>query len=77
VIRRSITDGDLAFFSTWCPTGTSLEKLVPVEGYRRATAKNEFGLDHDETRFWYGEPNCAYSAKFLVEFYAFVKIGCC
>jgi len=60
LIRRNIADGDLAFFSTWCPKGTSMEKLVSVEGHRWAiedsfeTAKNEFGLDHNETRSWHG-----------------------
>ena len=60
LIRRNIADGDLAFFSTWCPAGTSMEKLVTVEGHRWAiedsfeTAKNEFGLDHNETRSWHG-----------------------
>lgn len=60
LIRRNIADGDLAFFSTWCPVGTSMEKLVAVEGHRWAiedsfeTAKNEFGLDHNETRSWHG-----------------------
>ncbi len=60
LIRRNIADGDLAFFSTWCPVGTPLEKLVTVEGHRWAiedsfeTAKNEFGLDHNETRSWHG-----------------------
>lgn len=60
MIRRNIADGDLAFFSTWCPAGTTLEKLVTVEGHRWAiedsfeTAKNEFGLDHNETRSWHG-----------------------
>jgi len=59
LIRRNIADGDLAFFSTWCPVGTPLEKLVTVEGHRWAiedsfeTAKNEFGLDHNETRSWH------------------------
>ena len=52
LIRRNIADSDLAFFSTWCPVGTPLEKLVTVEGHRWAiedsfeTARNEFGLDH-------------------------------
>jgi hypothetical protein len=52
LIRRRIADGDLAFFTTWCPAGTSMETLVAVEGHRWAiedsfeTAKNEFGLDH-------------------------------
>lgn len=60
LIRRNIADGDLAFFSTWCPKGTSVETLVQVEGRRWAiedsfkTAKNEFGLDHNETRSWHG-----------------------
>jgi SRSO17 transposase len=60
LIRRHIADGDLAFFTTWCPAGTSIETLVAVEGHRWAiedsfeTAKNEFGLDHNESRSWHG-----------------------
>lgn len=61
LIRRSITDGDdIAFFSTWCPKGTRMEKLASVEGHRWAiedsfeTAKNVLGLDHNETRSWHG-----------------------
>ena len=60
LIRRSIADGELAFFSTWCPAGTGIEILVKVEGHRWAiedgfeTAKNELGLDHNETRSWHG-----------------------
>jgi len=60
LIRRNIADGDMAFFSTWCPTGTGIEMLVKVEGHRWAiedsfeTAKNELGLDHNETRSWHG-----------------------
>lgn len=60
LIRRNLADGDLAFFSTWCPKGTSMGKLVSVEGHRWAiedsfeTAKNELGLDHNETRSWHG-----------------------
>jgi SRSO17 transposase len=60
LIRRRIADQDLAFFSTWAPAGTSIEKLVRVEGHRWAiedsfeTAKNELGLDHNETRSWHG-----------------------
>src|ERR1700689_2752098 len=62
LIRRHIADGDLAFFTTWCPAGTSIETLVAVEGHRWAiedsfeTAKNEFGLDHNESRSWHGWP---------------------
>jgi SRSO17 transposase len=60
LVRRGIADGDLAFFSTWCPAGTPIETLVKVEGHRWAiedsfeTAKNELGLDHNETRSWHG-----------------------
>ena len=60
LIRRSISDQDLAFFSTWCPAGTPMETLVRVEGQRWAiedafeTAKTELGLTHNETRSWHG-----------------------
>jgi SRSO17 transposase len=60
LIRRAIADGDLRFFSTWCPVGTDIATLVRVEGQRWAiedsfeTAKNELGLDHNETRSWHG-----------------------
>jgi SRSO17 transposase len=60
LIRRNTADGELAFFATWCPTGTPAAVLVTVEGQRWAiedgfeTAKNELGLDHNETRSWHG-----------------------
>jgi SRSO17 transposase len=60
LIRRNISDGDLAFFTTWCPAGTGIQALVAVEGHRWAiedsfeTTKNELGLDHNETRSWHG-----------------------
>jgi SRSO17 transposase len=60
LIRRSIIDGELAFFATWCPAGTDIATLVKVEGHRWAiedgfeTAKTELGLDHNETRSWHG-----------------------
>ena len=60
LIRRHMGDGELAFFSTWCPKGTPLALLVDVEGHRWCiedsfeTAKNELGLDHNETRSWHG-----------------------
>jgi SRSO17 transposase len=60
LIRRNITDAALAFFATWCPVGTPVAVLVAVEGQRWAiedgfeTAKNELGLDHNETRSWHG-----------------------
>src|ERR671916_2095488 len=60
LIRRSIADEDLAFFSTWCPADTPIEVLVRVEGQRWTiedafeTAKTELGLTHNETRSWHG-----------------------
>ena len=60
LIRRHIADGELAYFTTWCPAGTSIEALVAVEEHRWAiedsfeTAKNELGLTHNETRSWHG-----------------------
>lgn len=60
LIRRHRADGELAYFSTWCPAGTPVETLVAVEGRRWSiedafeTAKNELGLDHNETRSWHG-----------------------
>ncbi|RZF58279.1 IS701 family transposase [Sphingomonas populi] len=60
LLRRNINDGDIAYFSTWCPKGTTLHTLVAVEGRRWAiedsfeTTKNELGLDHNETRSWHG-----------------------
>src|SRR3954452_6915565 len=60
LIRRNLADGALAFFATWCPAGTPVAVLVAVEGQRWAiedsfeTAKNELGLDHNETRSWHG-----------------------
>ena len=60
LIRRHVADGELAYFTTWCPAGTPIETLVAVEGRRWViedafeTAKNELGLDHNETRSWHG-----------------------
>jgi SRSO17 transposase len=60
LIRRGISDGETAYFSTCCPAGTTIETLVAVEGHRWAVeegfevAKTELGLDHNETRSWHG-----------------------
>ena len=60
LIRRNPSDAELAFFTTWCPAGTGMETLAAVEGRRWAiedafeTAKNELGLDHNETCSWHG-----------------------
>jgi SRSO17 transposase len=59
-VRRSLSDGALAYFTTWCPAGTPVERLVMVERRRWAiedafeTAKTELGLAHDESRSWHG-----------------------
>ena len=50
LIRRSLHDGEFAFFTTWCPAGAGIATLVAVEGRRWAiedafeTAKTELGL---------------------------------
>lgn len=60
LVRRNIVDSKLTFFTTWCPAGTGVDRLVQVEGCRWAIedsfecAKNELGLDHNETRSWHG-----------------------
>jgi len=60
LVRRSLADDKLAYFTTWCPAGTGVDKLVQVEGCRWAiedsfeTAKTELGLNHNETRSWHG-----------------------
>lgn len=59
-MRRSLSDGALAYFTTWCPAGTPVEKLVIAEGRRWEiedafeTAKIELGLAHNESRSWHG-----------------------
>ena len=60
LVRRSLVDGECAYFTTWCPAGTTIAALVAVEGQRWGiedtfeTAKTELGLDHNETRSWHG-----------------------
>jgi SRSO17 transposase len=60
LIRRNLANGEFAYFTTWCPVGTSTETLVRVEGTRWRveegfeTTKNELGLDHNESRSWHG-----------------------
>jgi SRSO17 transposase len=55
-----IADGDLAFFKTRCLAGIWIDALVQVESHRWAIedsfepAKNELGLDHNETRSRHG-----------------------
>jgi SRSO17 transposase len=60
LIRRSLSDGERAYFTTWRPAGTPVQTLVSVEGRRWSiedafeTAKTELGLAHNETRSWHG-----------------------
>jgi SRSO17 transposase len=60
LVRRSLSDGALSYFTTWCPAGTPIQMLVAVEGRRWAiedafeTAKTELGLAHNESRSWHG-----------------------
>jgi SRSO17 transposase len=62
LIRRSLTDGELAHYLCFCPPQTPLDDLVTVAGRRWAieesfqTAKSETGLDHYQVRrydAWY------------------------
>jgi SRSO17 transposase len=60
LVRRSRSDGELAFYACYAPAGTSLVGLVRVAGTRWAIeesfqcAKGEVGLDHYEVRRWPG-----------------------
>jgi SRSO17 transposase len=62
LVRRRLTDGELAHYLCFCPPGTPLGDLVAVAGRRWAieesfqTAKGEVGLDHYQVRryaAWY------------------------
>jgi SRSO17 transposase len=62
LVRRRLTDGELAHYLCFCPSETSLADLVAVAGTRWAieesfhTAKGEVGLDHYQVRrydAWY------------------------
>jgi SRSO17 transposase len=58
--RRSITDGELAYYLVFAPLGTPVSSLVRVAGSRWAVedcfelAKGEVGLDQYEVRHWIG-----------------------
>jgi SRSO17 transposase len=62
LVRRRLTDGELAHYLCFCPPPTPLEELVAVAGRRWAieesfqAAKGEVGLDHYQVRrydAWY------------------------
>ena len=50
LIRRNIANGDLAYFTTWCPAGTSIKTLVSVEGHRWAIEDPIRQLRRDRSR---------------------------
>jgi len=60
LIRRSVTDGELAYFVVFAPAETSLQTLVTIAGMRWTieecfeVGKNETGLDEYEVRHWPG-----------------------
>jgi SRSO17 transposase len=60
LVRRSQSDGELAFYACYGPAATPLIGLVRVAGTRWAVeegfeqAKGEVGLDHYEVRKWPG-----------------------
>lgn len=61
LVRRSLTDPtELAFYFTYAPRATPLDKLVAIAGCRWAIeegfeqAKQETGLDEYEVRSWVG-----------------------
>ena len=58
LIRRRITDGELAFYRCWSPTPVTLAALVKVAGTRWCieecfqAGKGEVGLDQHQVRRW-------------------------
>jgi SRSO17 transposase len=59
LIRRSLTDGELAFYRCWSPRPVGLPTLVRVAGTRWCvetcfqTGKNATGLDEHQVRRWH------------------------
>jgi SRSO17 transposase len=60
LVRRSLTDGELAYYVVFAPAGTPLSILVRVAGQRWTIeecfelGKDEVGLDEYEVRHWPG-----------------------
>jgi SRSO17 transposase len=60
LVRRSLADGELAYYVVFAPTGTTLPILVRVAGRRWTIeecfelGKDEVGLDEYEVRHWPG-----------------------
>jgi SRSO17 transposase len=72
LVRRRLSDGELAYYACFGPARTSLAALVRVAGVRWAveecfqTAKNHLGLDHYEVRrydAWYRHVTLAMLAQ--------------
>lgn len=59
LVRRSLEDGELAYYRTFAPEGTPVATLVHVAGSRWTIeqcleeAKGEAGLDQYEVRYWH------------------------
>ncbi|PWI05913.1 IS701 family transposase [Streptomyces sp. NWU339] len=71
LIRRSLADGERAYYLTHAPAGTPLAEIVRAAGARWAieecfqAAKNEVGLDHYQVRHyraWYRHITLAMAA---------------
>jgi len=60
LVRRSLSDGELAYFVVFAPAGTALQTLATVAGMRWTieecfeVGKSETGLDEYEVRHWPG-----------------------
>lgn len=60
LVRRSLTEGELAYYVVFAPASTTLPTLVRVAGQRWTIeecfelGKNEVGLDEYEVRHWPG-----------------------
>jgi len=60
LVRRSLSDGKLAYYVVFAPADTTLQTLVNVAGQRWKVeecfelAKDEVGLDQYEVRHWVG-----------------------
>ena len=60
LVRRSLSDGELAYFVVFAPADTSLQTLVTIAGMRWTIeecfelGKDDVGLDEYEVRHWPG-----------------------
>ena len=60
LVRRSLADGELAYFVVFAPAGTPLQTVVTIAGMRWTieecfeVGKSEVGLDEYEVRHWPG-----------------------